>query len=102
LYVSYISEVPIWKTTYRIVLPSKADKKPLLQGWAIVDNTVGEDWDGVQLSNLLETLLFGVTAVAPGIYVGTAGMLLLVALMACVIPAQRASRVDPAVALRND
>jgi hypothetical protein len=50
LYVSYISEVPIWKTTYRIVLPSKSDKKPLLQGWAIVDNTVGEDWDGVELS----------------------------------------------------
>src|SRR6267378_2101847 len=50
LYVSYISEVPIWKTTYRIVLPSKADQKPLLQGWAIVDNTVGEDWDGVELS----------------------------------------------------
>jgi hypothetical protein len=50
LYVSYISEVPIWKTTYRIVLPSKAQKKPLLQGWAIVDNTVGEDWDGVELS----------------------------------------------------
>src|SRR6202790_2918473 len=50
LYVSYISEVPIWKTTYRIVLPAKADKKPLLQGWAIVDNTVGEDWEGVELS----------------------------------------------------
>lgn len=50
LYVSYISEVPIWKTTYRIVLPAKAEKKPLLQGWAIVDNTVGEDWDAVELS----------------------------------------------------
>src|SRR3984957_18166857 len=50
LYVSYISEVPIWKTTYRIVLPSKAEKKPLLQGWAIVDNTVGEDWNEVELS----------------------------------------------------
>jgi Carboxypeptidase regulatory-like domain len=50
LYVSYISEVPIWRTTYRIVLPLKAEKKPLLQGWAIVDNTVGEDWDGVELS----------------------------------------------------
>ncbi|MFI5126752.1 MAG: carboxypeptidase regulatory-like domain-containing protein [Candidatus Acidiferrales bacterium] len=50
LYVSYISEVPIWKTTYRIVLPSKADDKPLLQGWAIVDNTTGEDWDNVELS----------------------------------------------------
>ena len=50
LYVSYISEVPVWKTTYRIVLPSKPDKKPLLQGWAVVDNTVGEDWNNVELS----------------------------------------------------
>jgi len=50
LYVSYISEVPIWKTTYRIVLPSKEGKKPLLQGWAVIDNTVGEDWSDVELS----------------------------------------------------
>src|SRR2546422_2778532 len=50
LYVSYISEVPIWKTTYRLVLPAKADKKPLLQGWAIVDNTIGEDWTDVEIS----------------------------------------------------
>jgi hypothetical protein len=50
LYVSYISEVPIWKTTYRIVLPTRAEKKPLLQGWAVVDNTVGEDWNDVELS----------------------------------------------------
>jgi hypothetical protein len=46
--VSYISEVPVWKSTYRIVIPS--DGKPLLQGWAIVDNTVGEDWKNVELS----------------------------------------------------
>jgi hypothetical protein len=50
LVVSYISEVPVWKSTYRIVLPSRADQKPLLQGWAVVDNTVGEDWDNVELS----------------------------------------------------
>jgi Carboxypeptidase regulatory-like domain len=50
LFVSYISEVPIWKTTYRLVLTSKSAKKPLLQGWAIVDNTVGEDWNNVELS----------------------------------------------------
>jgi len=50
LFVSYISEVPVWKSTYRLVLSSKNGKKPLLQGWAIVDNTVGEDWDKVQLS----------------------------------------------------
>lgn len=50
LYVSYISEVPIWKSTYRVVLPAKPGDEPLLQGWAIVDNTVGEDWDNVELS----------------------------------------------------
>jgi hypothetical protein len=48
LLVSYISEVPVWKSTYRIIIPN--DGKPLLQGWAIVDNTVGEDWKHVELS----------------------------------------------------
>ena len=48
LLVSYISEVPVWKSTYRIVV--RKDGKPLLQGWAIVDNTVGEDWKNVELS----------------------------------------------------
>ena len=50
VFVSYISEVPVWKSTYRIILPDKQGEKPLLQGWAIVDNTVGEDWKDVQLS----------------------------------------------------
>jgi hypothetical protein len=50
LFVSYISEVPVWKSTYRIVLPTDPRAKPLLQGWAIVDNTVGEDWNKVELS----------------------------------------------------
>jgi len=50
LLVSYISEVPVWKSTYRIIIPN--DGKPLLQGWAIVDNTVGEDWKNVELSLL--------------------------------------------------
>jgi hypothetical protein len=54
IFVSYISEVPVWKSTYRILFPDKPDgkgnDKPLLQGWAIVDNTIGEDWKDVQLS----------------------------------------------------
>jgi hypothetical protein len=49
LLVGYISEVPVWKTTYRIVLPSRGGA-PLLQAWAIVDNTIGEDWQNVELS----------------------------------------------------
>ncbi len=50
VFVSYISEVPVWKSTYRILFPDKPNEKPLLQGWAIVDNTIGEDWKDVQLS----------------------------------------------------
>jgi hypothetical protein len=51
LFVSYISEVPVWKATYRLVLPEAGSpRRPMLQGWAIVDNTVGEDWVDVRLS----------------------------------------------------
>jgi hypothetical protein len=49
LFVSYISEVPIWKSTYRLVLRDD-NRRPILQGWAIVDNTIGQDWTGVDLS----------------------------------------------------
>jgi hypothetical protein len=48
VFLSYTSESPIWKTTYRIVLDPK--QKPLLQGWAIVDNTTPMDWLNVSLS----------------------------------------------------
>ena len=50
LQVSYISEVPVWKSTYRIVFPREANGNATLQGWAVVDNTVGVDWNNVQLS----------------------------------------------------
>jgi len=48
LQVSYTSEAPIWKTTYRLAL--EEGEKPLLQGWAIVDNVSATDWSGVELS----------------------------------------------------
>ena len=54
------------------------------------------------LGILLRSLLFGVTPAAPLVYAGTAASLIVVALAACVIPAQRAARVDPVVALRNE
>jgi hypothetical protein len=50
LRVSYISEVPVWKSTYRIVFPRDSTSNAILQGWAVVDNTIGSDWDNVQLS----------------------------------------------------
>jgi len=54
------------------------------------------------LGVLLRTLLFGVAPMAPMVYAGTAAALIVVALAACVIPAQRAARVDPVVALRDE
>jgi len=50
LHVSYISEVPVWKSTYRLVFPRDSRENAILQGWAVVDNTIGSDWDNVQLS----------------------------------------------------
>lgn len=44
----YLLETPVWKTSYRLVLDAKG--KPYLQGWAIVENTSDEDWDGVRMT----------------------------------------------------
>jgi len=46
--VGYVEETPIWKTSYRLVLSD--EKKPFLQGWAIVENPTEVDWNDVQLS----------------------------------------------------
>jgi hypothetical protein len=60
LRVSFLSEVPVWKSTYRILFtdglephgaisPGKIESATL-QGFSVVDNTTGEDWKNVQLS----------------------------------------------------
>jgi len=50
LKVSYVVAAPMWKPTYRVVLPEQGDGSALLQGWAVVDNTSGEDWNSVDLA----------------------------------------------------
>ncbi len=47
LRLSYVTEAPSWKPSYRLVLGK--DGKVSVQAWAIVDNTSGEDWQNVQL-----------------------------------------------------
>jgi hypothetical protein len=49
LRVSYVLEAPVWKATYRLLLTAEGED-PMIQGWAVVDNTSDEDWEGVALT----------------------------------------------------
>lgn len=71
--MAYVHETPVWKTSYRLILPDAEGAKPdttkegakeaakgkgevtsatqgILQGWAIVENTTDQDWANVRLS----------------------------------------------------
>src|SRR5580658_2270218 len=45
----YIIPMPAWKSSYRLLFGEGA-AQPTLEGWAIVDNTTGDDWTNVRLS----------------------------------------------------
>ncbi len=56
----------------------------------------------VAATRLLEGLLFSISTTDPTVYAALAGLLLAIAALACYVPARRAMRVDPVVALRSE
>jgi len=48
LAASYMTPSAVWKSSYRLIFGPQGE--PTLEGWAIVDNTSGEDWTNVKLS----------------------------------------------------
>ena len=55
-----------------------------------------------RLTRLMSSMLFGVSPTDPLTFVSVAAILVVVALLACYIPARRAMQVDPLVALRYE
>jgi putative ABC transport system permease protein len=73
------------------------------QGMVLVLGGVGFGLAGaLLLTRLMKTLLFGVSVTDSLTFAGVSLLLFSVALLACYLPARKASRVDSLVALRHD
>jgi hypothetical protein len=48
--VGYVAAAPLWKASYRLVLPAKDGDPARLQGWAVLENQSGADWNDVALT----------------------------------------------------
>jgi ABC-type antimicrobial peptide transport system permease subunit len=104
--MSYIAAQRTTEIGIRIALGAKRDQvmqKMLLDGMrpAVFGLVVGLA-ASLEVGQLMRDLLYEIKPLDPMVYVAVAATLLSVAALACIIPAWRASRVDPMQALRAE
>ncbi len=65
---SYIIESPVWKTSYRMIMPEGDKPDVFLSGWALVENTTEQDWEDIELSLVAGMPVSFVCPIYPPIY----------------------------------
>ena len=104
--MSYAVSTRTQEIGIRVALGAKAaDVMRLTIGQGMILVVVGATLGlaiALALTRLTRNMLFGLSAVDPITYLGVAALLMVVALFACYIPARRATKIDPTVALRYE
>ena len=83
--------------TPRQVLRDVVGRGAMLSGFGVIIGAVASSWT----ARLMQSLLFGISSSDPRTYAAAAGVVMVVALVACWLPARRAQKTDPLVVLRS-